>query len=114
MIDIDYQPSPMELGETRVLRVVSGHAPYKVSVSSFVSSPQCLGVRPWEAMPERSISEGESFEIKADERFWASKKGGFQIEIADASHQRRLVHINVRPRESAHSFRLVSTVFSPP
>ena len=113
MIDIDFQPTPMELGETRVVRVVSGKAPYKVHVSCFVNTPQCLGVLPWEGSPEMRVSDDQPFEIKADEKFWANKKGGFQIEVADASQQRRLIHINVRPRESARS-RLVSTVFSPP
>ena len=112
MIDIDFQPNPMELGETRVLRVVSGTAPYNVHVSCFVSTPECLGVHPWKTASEMRVSNDEPFEIKADENFWANKKGGFQIEVADASRQRRLIHINVRPR--ANPFRLVSTVFSPP
>jgi len=111
MIDIDFQPNPMELGETRTLRVVSGKAPYKVHVSCFVNTPRCQGVYPLEAAPDLQISEDQPFEIKADEHFWADKKGGFEIEIADAAQQRRKIHINVRPRDS---FRLVSTVFSPP
>ena len=98
MIDIQFQPAPMEIGETRALKVVTGHAPFTVKVSRFVNQPRLIGTQPCEQYPVCSLNENEPFEIKADQNLWNKINGGFQIDIADARGERRRIHINVRPR----------------
>jgi hypothetical protein len=95
-MDVDCAVDPIEVGETRILRV-SGKAPFSVTIGRFVTDPPPLGLRPQLEASVESLGSSEAFEIRADPQFWSQHRGALQIDITDAGGARRRVHINVRP-----------------
>jgi len=101
MIDIDCALGPLEIGETRLLRI-SGDGPFEVRIGYFVSDPPPLGLQPGPTPGSQTVAQGEAVGITADPEFWSKHRGGLQIDIEDASGARRRLHINVRPASRNH------------
>lgn len=101
-MDVDCTVDPMDVGETRILRV-SGKAPFSVTIGRFVTDPPPLGLRPQLESSVEALGQQEAFEVRADPQFWSQHSGALQIDIADAGGAKRRVHINVRPMSRSAS-----------